>query len=84
MATFKRTFYRYFDAKEIANAIEGYYDYTDEEQDGYEHNTEFVPIMDFAYDSEDDCEDFDFELTTKEEDVIIKEVTEELRKRGWK
>lgn len=79
MTTFKRTLYRYFDAKEIADAIEDW-EFVDE----YEHNTEFVPIMDFAYELEDECDDFDFELTKEEEDIIIKEVTEELKKRGWK
>lgn len=79
MATFKRTLYRYFNAKEIADAIENW-NFVHE----YEHNIEFVAIMDFAYELEDECDDFDFELTKKEEAVIIKEVTEELKKRGWK
>ena len=78
MATFERTIYRCFNAKEIADMIEDF----DWDGTEYEHNTKLIPIMDFAY-SEDDCDDFDFELSKKEEDIIIKEVTEELKKRGW-
>ena len=84
MAVFTRTFEISYDAEAIADAIEDYNDYNDEEEDYYEHDTNLVPIIDFA--TEDEVDDIytDFELTKEEEDVIIKEVTEELRKRGWK
>jgi len=81
MAVFTRTFEIFFDAKIIADAIE---DYNNEEKDYYEHNTSFVPIIDFATENEDDDIYSDFELTKEEEAIIIKEVTEELKKRGWK
>jgi hypothetical protein len=79
MAVFKRTFELIFDAEIIADAIE-------EEEDNYDykHDTSLVPIIDFATEIEVDDIYTDFELTKEEEDVIIKEVTEELRKRGWK
>jgi hypothetical protein len=79
MAVFKRTFELFFDAEIIADAIE-------EEEDNYdyEHDTSLVPIIDFASELEIDDIYTDFELTKEEETVIIKEVTEELRKRGWK
>ena len=81
MAVFTRTFELFFDAETIADAIE---DYNDEEEDCYEHDTSLVPIIDFADEVEvDDCYS-DFKLTKEEENVIIKEVTEKLRRRGWK
>jgi hypothetical protein len=81
MAVFTRTFELFFNAGIIADEIE---DFNDEDEDCYEHDTNLVPIIDFANEIEvDDCYS-DFVLTKEEEDVIIKEVTEELRKRGWK
>ena len=80
MAVFRRNFELSFDAEIIADAIE---DFNDEEEDYYEHNTNLVPIIDFATEVEVDDMYSDFELTEKEEAVIIKEVTEELKKRGW-
>lgn len=81
MAVFTRTFELFFNAGIIADEIE---DFNDEDEDCYEHDTSLVPIIDFANEIEvDDCYS-DFVLTKEEEDVIIKEVTEELRKRGWK
>lgn len=80
MAVFERNFELLFDAEIIADAIE---DFNNEEEDYYEHNTNLVPILDFATEVEIDDMYSDFELTEKEEAVIIKEVTEELKKRGW-
>ena len=79
MAVFTRTFELFFDAEIIADAIE---DFNDEKEDYYKHNTILVPIIDFVV--EPDNIYIDFELTKEEEAVIIKEVTEELKKRGWK
>ena len=81
MAVFTRTFELFFDAEIIADAIE---DFNDEEENYYEHDISLVPIIDFATESENEGIYSDFELTKEEEAVIIKEVTEELKKRGWK
>mgnify|MGYP007070338514 CR=1 FL=1 len=81
MATFTRTLELYFDVELIADAIE---DYNAQEEYYYEHEVNFVPIMDFVYDCVVDENYADFELTKEEESIIIKEVTEELRERGWK
>ena len=82
MAVFTRTFELFFDAETIADEIEdyGYEEYGDD----YEHDTNLVPIIDFATVDENGDSYCDFELTKEEEAVIIKEVTEKLRKRGWK